>query len=63
MKIPTFYLFLDAVGMILLVLGVLGVTGVDIGLPVLARIGIFLIVIGLALAITSPSPARKSDSR
>ena len=47
--IPIFYLALDGFGTLLLVLGILGFTGMDLGLPVLATIWPFLIVLGLGL--------------
>lgn len=48
-RLPVFYVALDALGTLILVLGVLGATGVDIGLPVLARIWPFLVVLGALL--------------
>ena len=47
--IPIFYLVLDGFGTLLLVLGILGFTGMDLGLPVLSTIWPFLIVLGLGL--------------
>ena len=47
--IPIFYLALDGFGTLLLVLGILGFTGIDLGLPVLSTIWPFLIALGLGL--------------
>jgi len=47
--LPIFYIALDGFGTILLVLGILGFTGIDIGLPVLSTIWPFLIILGLGL--------------
>ena len=47
--LPVFYVALDSFGTILLVLGILGFTGVDIGLPVLSTIWPFLVLLGLGL--------------
>jgi hypothetical protein len=47
--IPIFYLALDGFGTLLLILGILGFTGIDLGLPVLSTIWPFLIVLGLGL--------------
>jgi hypothetical protein len=49
--IPIFYLALDGFGTLLLVLGILGFTGIDLGLPVLSTIWPFLIVLGLGLMV------------
>ncbi len=49
MKVPVFYLILDAVGMALVVLAVLGLNGVDIGLPGLAAAAPWMIPLGIAL--------------
>ena len=49
LRLPPGLIVLDVAGTILLALGVLGAVGVDIGLPVLARIWEFLVVLGLAL--------------
>ena len=51
MKVPYLLLALDVLGTILMVLGVLGLTGVDIGLPVLATIGPFMLVLGIVLML------------
>ena len=68
MKVPYVLLALDILGTILMVLGVLGLTGVDIGLPVLATIGPFLLVLGillmlpfLAWVIRTASASRKRE--
>ena len=50
-RLPVFYIALDALGTLILVLGVLGATGVDIGLPVLARIWPFLVALGVLLMV------------
>ena len=47
--IPIFYLALDGFGTLLLILGILGFTGTDLGLPVLSTIWPLLIVLGLGL--------------
>lgn len=47
--VPVFLLVLDGFGTILLILGVMGLTGVDIGLPVLQTIWPLLIILGLGL--------------
>lgn len=51
MKVPVFYLVLDAVGMLLVVLGVLALNGVDIGLPGLAAAAPWMIPLGVALMV------------
>ena len=50
-RLPVFYVGLDALGTLILVLGVLGATGVDIGLPALARIWQFLVALGVLLMV------------
>lgn len=47
--IPWFFVGLDGLGTVLLVLGLLGALEVDIGLPILGRIWQFLVILGLAL--------------
>lgn len=47
--IPVFYLALDGFGTVLLVLGIIGFIGVDLGMPVLMTIWPFLIILGLGL--------------
>lgn len=49
LKIPWFLLFLDGLGVILVVAGFLTTQGFDFGLPVLAKIWPFLILLGLGL--------------
>ena len=49
--LPVFLIALDGLGSILLVLGVLGLLEVDIGLPVLATIWPFLLILGAGLMI------------
>ena len=48
---PIFLIALDGFGAILVVLAILGLTGVDIGLPVLSTIWPFLIIVGLGLMV------------
>lgn len=50
-RIPIFLLLLDGLGCLLVVLGMLGWLEVDIGLPVLARMWPFLILLGLVLMV------------
>jgi len=49
--LPIFYIALDGFGTILFVLGILGFTGVDVGLPVLSTIWPFLVILGLGLMV------------
>ena len=51
MKVPVFYLVLDAVGMLLVVLAVLALNGVDIGLPGLVGAAPWMIPVGIALMV------------
>jgi len=48
-RIPVLLLVLDVVGSIMAILGILGAVGLDIGLPVLATIWPFLVVLGFGL--------------
>jgi len=50
-RIPVFLLVLDGVGSILAILGILGAVGLDIGLPALATIWPFLVVLGFGLMV------------
>jgi len=47
--LPIFALVLDGAGSLMLVGAILGATGVDVGLPVLATIWPVLLVLGLSL--------------
>lgn len=49
LKIPWFLLFLDGLGVILVIAGFLTTQGFDLGLPVLVKIWPLLIVLGLGL--------------
>lgn len=48
-RLPWWLVALDGLGTAILVLGLLGMLGVDIGLPVLASIWTFLLPLGLLL--------------
>ena len=48
-KLPIFLLALDGLGTLLLVFGLLGMVGMDIGLPVLTTIWPIMIILGVGL--------------
>jgi hypothetical protein len=49
--LPVFLVVLDGFGSILIILAILGATGVDLGLPVLTRMWPFLLILGLGLMV------------
>ena len=48
-SLPWFLIALDGVGAILLVMGVLGLTGIDFGYPVLQKVAPVFLIIGVLL--------------
>ncbi len=50
-RLPWFLVALDGLGALILVLGILGATGVDIGLPVLIQLWPFLVALGALLMV------------
>ena len=50
-SLPWFYLVLDISGTVLLVVGVLALTGIDFGHPVLRTVAPGFIVVGLLLMV------------
>ncbi len=50
-KIPLFLLLLDGLGCLLVVLAMLGWLEIDLGLPVLARIWPFFLLLGIGLMV------------